>query len=313
MKKLLRNYWIIGALLGCLASCSDTEPEDVHYTPATEIGRTLMTQCDQMARMFADTTFVVALGVEETDLHFQVRSGYVVRAYLLRVDLNTPGLQLRVAMPDDSNDIAGGWKKQTLTDMAATHDASGARVVAMINGDFWDTSTTLPRGPVHRNGFVVSDRFNFTPIVPQQALSFIAIQDDGKMIIADSAKYRTCRPHLKEVTGSGVILLNDGIFPGTQYTARDPRTSVGYTDDGIVYMLTVDGRQTFYSYGMTYSEMASFFQALGCTGAANLDGGGSAQMLIRNPVAQIFQIRNRPADKAERAVINGWMVTVEEP
>ena len=64
---------------------------------------------------------------------------------------------------------------------------------------------------------------------------------------------------------------------------------------------------------MTYKEMGYIFQTLGCTEAANLDGGGSAQMLIRHPVADVYQIRNRPADGTERPVINGWTAIVEEP
>ena len=64
---------------------------------------------------------------------------------------------------------------------------------------------------------------------------------------------------------------------------------------------------------MTYKEMGYIFQTLGCVGAANLDGGGSAQMLIRHPVAKVWQIRNSPADGAERPVINGWTVVVDEP
>jgi hypothetical protein len=36
-------------------------------------------------------------------------------------------------------------------------------------------------------------------------------------------------------------------------------------------------------------------------------------MLIRHPIADVFQIRNRPSDGQERAVVNTWMVTVAEP
>ncbi len=315
MKKSLsyRIFMLICTVaMGLLVSCSDSEPEDHRYRPTTPIGRTLESECDAVARMFADTTFVVAVGVDETDLHLQLMSGYVVRMFLLRVDTTVPGLELRVALPDNNNDLSQ-IHTQTLTDMAAVHDAPGKRVVAMTNGDFWDTANVLPRGPIHRDGYVLNDRFNYSESVPQQALSFVGIRDDGSMIIAEASRYAALQSQLKEVTGAGVILLSEGLFPGTTFTARDPRTAIGYTDDGIVYMLTVDGRRNFYSDGITYEEMASVFKALDCTGAVNLDGGGSAQMLIRHPIAQIFQIRNRPSDNAERPVYNGWMVCVEEP
>ena len=83
--------------------------------------------------------------------------------------------------------------------------------------------------------------------------------------------------------------------------------------DGHVYFMVADGRVEFYSYGLTYPEMGSIMKALGCSWAVNLDGGGSTQMLIRHPIADIFQIRNRPSDGQERPVVNTWMVTVNEP
>ena len=78
-------------------------------------------------------------------------------------------------------------------------------------------------------------------------------------------------------------------------------------------VMSTDGRVEFYSYGLTYPEMGSIMKALGCSWAVNLDSGGSAQMLIRHPIADIFQIRNRPSDGQERPVVNTWMVTVNEP
>jgi len=36
-------------------------------------------------------------------------------------------------------------------------------------------------------------------------------------------------------------------------------------------------------------------------------------MLIRHPIAGVWQIRNSPADGTERPVVNGWAVIVDEP
>ena len=40
------------------------------------------------------------------------------------------------------------------------------------------------------------------------------------------------------------MMLSEGLFPGTDWTARDPRTAIGYTEDGVVWLLTCDGRKT---------------------------------------------------------------------
>ena len=108
-------------------------------------------------------------------------------------------------------------------------------------------------------------------------------------------------------------MLRDGEISGATYPGIDPRTCLGYSDDGHVYFMVADGRVEFYSYGLTYPEMGSIMKALGCSWAVNLDGGGSTQMLIRHPIADIFQIRNRPSDGQERPVVNTLMVTVNEP
>lgn len=53
--------------------------------------------------------------------------------------------------------------------------------------------------------------------------------------------------------------------------------------------------------------------ALGCSWAVNFDGGGSTELIVRHPSADVFQIRNRPTDGAERPVVNTWTVCVNEP
>lgn len=314
INSLIYRFLLTAGVLSCIASCSKSSAEDIRYVPATEIGQVFSEKCQEVARIFKDTAFVVAVGVEETDLHLQTMEGYVQQIYILRIDTKVSGTKVKVAMPYNSNNISSGWMKQTLTDMAGIMDKSRARVVGMVNGDFWNTTSPInPRGPVHRGGAIVSSEWDYSERLPQQALSFIAIDMDNNMVIAEREKYEEMKENLRECTGAGLILLSNGHFPGTEWTARDPRTAIGYTDDGIVYFLTADGRKTFGAAGLTYKEMAYMFQALGCQGAANLDGGGSAQFLVRHPVAQVFQIRNSPSDGAERAVINAWAVIVDEP
>ena len=93
---------------------------------------------------------------------------------------------------------------------------------------------------------------------------------------------------------------------------RDPRTAIGYTPDDVVWILVVDGRHG--TSGMTYAEMASIFHALGCEAAVNLDGGGSTQLLVRNPQTGRIGLRNWPSDPhngfggRERPRLNAWTI-----
>lgn len=313
MKRKL-NVSIIAVLAVALWACSKEETY-VPYSPKTPVGKILLERESEVARIFSDTTFMLAVGVEETDLQVQTMEGYVHQLHLISVDTNVPGVRMVVSMPNNSTSISGGWRRQTLTGMATDMDVPRARVTAMVNGDFWQTTAPInPRGPVHKGGAIISSAWDYDPKVAQQALSFIAIKDDGSMIIAPRNEYDAMRNSLKECTGSGFMVLENGKYPGHDWAiARDPRTAIGYTEDGIIWLLTCDGRMTFAGDGMTYKELAYILKAVGCKNAANLDGGGSAQMLIRHPIADVWQIRNNPADGKEREVINGWAVLVDEP
>ena len=314
MNKILKAMILPALVATLLPACKKQNAEVRFYQPVTEVGKAVLA-ADQVHRVYTDTTFLLAPGVEETDVHFQCMSGFIVRAWVIKASLTTPGLQLRVCVPDDAKDYYQNVL-QTLSEMAAVYDAPAGRVVAMINGDFWDTGMGIPRGPIHCCGNIINPMFNYNERLPQQALSYVSVKDDGKMLIDSKDSYLGNQEHLKEVTGAGVLLVKDGAVPmiPSSWNARDPRTAIGYDKDGgYVYFLVADGRRDFWSYGLTYSELSSIFVSLGCEQAANLDGGGSSQLLIRHPVARIWQTRNTPSDGMERAVFNGWMITVDEP
>lgn len=314
MKKNHTLLLICGFIGIILTSCSKTVDEPI-YSPKTEIGKLMVDYCPEIYRVFKDTTYMVTVGVEHTYMQLQTLNGYIQQAHITVVDMNTPGLKVKVTLPNNSDDVTDGWKLQTLTQMSKIVDKPRSRVVAMVNGDFWDSREPIkPRGPVHVGGKILSDKFNYDPGLSEQAISFVGIRTNGEMYIGPVQEYESLKYDMKECTGGGVILVHDGkVADFKNLSNRDPRTAIGYTADGLVYFMTFDGRQKFGAAGMLYKEMAAMFETLGCKGAVNLDGGGSAQMLIRHPIANVFQIVNIPSDGKERPVTEGWTVFVDEP
>jgi exopolysaccharide biosynthesis protein len=69
----------------------------------------------------------------------------------------------------------------------------------------------------------------------------------------------------------------------------------------------VDGRQPFYSEGITLNELARLMISLGAQDAMNLDGGGSSTMVVASKDGQP-RILNSPIDNyipgRERPVAN---------
>ena len=93
-----------------------------------------------------------------------------------------------------------------------------------------------------------------------------------------------------EVDGSGAFF------------APTARTAVGASNDGRLFLVVVDGRQSGYSRGASLRELAQLMLDLGAHNALNLDGGGSSEMFLNGLVA------TRPSDGRERSVSNALVV-----
>ncbi len=89
------------------------------------------------------------------------------------------------------------------------------------------------------------------------------------------------------------IPIQEEVFFGSSIPDVHPRTAVGYTAEGDLILLVVDGRQAV-SRGVDLNELAIMMRDLACVEAMNLDGGGSSSMvvngvLLNRPVGGTFQ------------------------
>jgi hypothetical protein len=103
--------------------------------------------------------------------------------------------------------------------------------------------------------------------------------------------------------GGGPVLIKDGeiritydeeVFfgSGINGTNNEPRSAIGFTQDGRVIMMVIDGRST--SVGVTLRRLAEIMLSLDVIEAINLDGGGSTTLavngnLINRPAGGTFQ------------------------
>ena len=60
------------------------------------------------------------------------------------------------------------------------------------------------------------------------------------------------------------------------------RSAIGYTADGKIIMLAVEGNNAGISDGLNLVELANYMKDMGCVGAINLDGGGSSMLRVNN-------------------------------
>jgi len=73
-------------------------------------------------------------------------------------------------------------------------------------------------------------------------------------------------------------------------TERHPRTVIGTSGDGRIWLIAVDGRDKALSLGMSFAELQNLVTRVGLVDALNLDGGGSTTMVVRGVVV------NHPSD-----------------
>ena len=104
------------------------------------------------------------------------------------------------------------------------------------------------------------------------------------------------------VRNGQVYVTNEG-FRSDVLNGTGPRTAFGIDKAGRYIILVADGRQGFYSTGLTLQELAATMQKLGAVDAMNFDGGGSTALVVKGKVI------NRPSDGIERRVANALLVT----
>ncbi len=111
---------------------------------------------------------------------------------------------------------------------------------------------------------------------------------------------------MQTAIGGGPALIQDSkisisnneehMFTGKAINDKHPRTAMGYTADGKLIILVVQGRFPTIAEGASLNHLAAILLDLGCVEALNLDGGGSSCLLVNGK--ETIQ----PSDKVQRAV-----------
>lgn len=164
------------------------------------------------------------------------------------------------------------------------------------------------RTPIPPDGFVIrtgKDKGEIKNLIPEMqgknvslANNFSPNLESKNIIHAVGGGPRLLKDGKIKITGGEERFQNDILY------GRAPRTALGLTADNHLLMLTIDGRQADLSVGMTLEELAHLLKDLGAVDAMNLDGGGSARMVIRG-----FTMSN-PSEK--RLISNGVIVNKEK-
>jgi len=179
-----------------------------------------------------------------------------------------------------------------LPDGELSFDEDGTGVVA----DFTVDAAACAEGSMERNGGIVLS----APPATDEATQLLAVVPGTRIRLRWSLGWRG----VYDVVGGNPVLVRDGqvaVAPCSTCN-RYPRTGIGYTANGAVLLVVVDGRQPRWSVGATLREFATIMRDLGAVKALNLDGGGSTTMVVEGEVV------NRPSDGHQRPISNAVLV-----
>jgi hypothetical protein len=205
--------------------------------------------------------------------------------HIVTVDLTAPGIGFAVTPGDP--DAFYQLEAQTTSAFLA---AQGVQVA--INANYFTKEDTgslldalyLAGQPVRALGLAVADGAAYAVDAP--GLAFLAIGADN------DARIDSLPPGVRHAVAGRYVILRAGAIQPVR-SGVDARTAVGLDASGQTLILAVvDGRRAA-SEGATYTELAALLLEYGAWTAINLDGGGSATLVIEGSDGRPLVV-NRP-------------------
>ena len=222
--------------------------------------------------------------------------------HLITVDMKAGGMRVLVTPPDEKD------SERPLHARTTSEFLQDFGVQVAINGDGfspWWSNTLMdyyphegdpvaPRGTAASAGKLYWTSHEAVPtlyVTYRNQFSFDA----------------PARPY-NAISGETLLITGGNLIPDLDNAVLQPRSAVGYSKNGrYLYLVVVDGRQPFYSDGMTVKELAELMQSIGAQYAMNLDGGGSSTLVVQGANGQP-RVLNSPIDQRipgrERPVAN---------
>jgi hypothetical protein len=235
-------------------------------------------------------------------------------AHIVTADLSVRDVKAFVTPPDRR----GREAEYPLDARSTSQFANEFGVQVAINGDgfspWWSNTPWdyYPRvgDPVRPNGFAASDRREYGAYIRNGPTLFINERNEASFG-APTRKVDTA------ISGMSWLVKDREPVPDLQDTQIAPRTAIGLNRGGNrLIMIVVDGRQPFYSQGVTVQEMAELMIHYGGHNAINLDGGGSSTLVIQNPATGQYEVMNSPINfiwGRQRPVANHFGVFAPQP
>ena len=185
----------------------------------------------------------------------------------------------------------------------------GRRVAAVCDGS----------APVPGSGFVIRTN-DCCDIKAGDTVTYSGMEDVrfgiqvGNSIIRDGVKTKGFISKFYNIKGISRIAFPPSLYPLDYNGARAARIAIGADGDGKPMILWAEGaaklghKSGVDSCGASLADMARICAELGMVNGVNLDGGGSAQILVNNKRSLMISDRNTDFTESERPVPMGLII-----
>lgn len=196
-----------------------------------------------------------------------------------------------------------GTKGEYLIDMAKRENA----IVAINGGGFIDDTTLNSGGEAA--GIVIKDGKILSTNRYQRSGGLIGLTNDNKLYLGRINAEEAIQAGIRDAVEFGPFLIVNGEpsqVVGNGGYGLHPRTVIGQRKDGVILFLIIDGRRAD-CIGADMDDLIEIMTRYGAYNAANLDGGNSSALVIKN------KLINRPInwgnEEATRPIATGFIVT----
>jgi hypothetical protein len=229
---------------------------------------------------------------------------------IVRVNLKDPNVDVRVSRGGEDPDGPGEYETTLQTPSAI---AEREHFEVAVNGDFFEAQKTTDAEGT-QSGYVTGKWAKVLGPAVTDGTLWGPAQTARPALIIDANKHahlatiQIVPPNALQIIAGSHIIVSSGkvsVEPKAGFVnTLHPRTAVGISDGGkTLFLVVVDGRREK-SAGMSLPDLAALMLKLGCRDALNLDGGGSSELVLRDPVSAQLEVMNTPSDGRERAVTN---------
>ncbi len=215
---------------------------------------------------------------------------YLRVIHQVTVDVTSPHIQWLVT-PGNPSEDGTEISARTTSEFVREFD-----VQLGINGSFfypfyvkspWDYFPKVG-DRVQVLGQAISDGIEYSPGNPGWFV-FCILENRTALIPGDAF----CPEHTQQGLAGGAILVWQGepvpLMSSEFYDGLSPRTAIGINRERTqLFILVVDGRQPFYSEGISLPELQEVLIKLGVETALNLDGGGSTTLVVADPKVRVL-------------------------